>query len=111
MLKKTLAVTSAVTLLGAAGSAAIGVPLGSVTEAAVVAGVSASSLDGAISDSKELTARDIVIALIPTVASALTAGLTMGWGYAAVGLITGPLASLLNRWGQGGGLKSDIATH
>lgn len=63
---------------------------------AAVAGVgSAGVTAGMYTEGTAMTTKDHIVAAIPAVASAVVAGLTLGWPQAIVGFLLGPLSNML----------------
>lgn len=70
--------------------------IGSGLGLSVVAGTGAAAATNAMyTQDATMTTKDHVIAALPTVASAIVAGLTLGWPQAILGLLTGPLSGIL----------------
>lgn len=99
MKAKTVAASTALmTFVTAGASALAGIDAGLAPAiVGATAGAAAPVAAHFVTDSREMRTRDIVVALIPTIASTVVAGLTAGWSVAIAGLIVGPLASLADR--------------
>lgn len=49
-----------------------------------------------VTDSRVLTARDVLASQLPMIGTALALGLTQGWAAALLSLLTGPVSSILS---------------
>lgn len=95
-LKETFKTTTGTVLVAGLAGSLLGAPVGDVAITAAAAGGVAGVAHTAGVPSEDLEIRDVLISLAPTVVSTIAAGLTLGWPVAFVGLLTGPLASLLH---------------
>lgn len=95
LLRETFKTTAGTMLVTGLVGSLVGAPMGDVTAVAASAGGTAGVVHAAGVPSDDIEIRDILISLAPTIVSTVAAGLTMGWSTAFIGLLTGPLASLL----------------
>ena len=94
-MNKGLTTIAGTTLLGGMVGSILGAPVPEALMAAVTSGTISAGTYHMGSDSRSMTTRDMAIAILPSIGSALAMGLTHGWGAAVIGFLTGPLASLL----------------
>lgn len=94
-MNKGLTTITGTTLLSGIVGSVLGAPVPEVLTAAVTSGTVSAGIYHMASNSRLITTRDMAIAMLPSVGSALATGLTHGWDTAVIGFLTGPLASLL----------------
>lgn len=94
-MKKSIKTILGATILTGLSGTLLGAPVPELITAGTAAGGISAGLAPYISDERQMTLKDTVILLLPTLGSALTLGLTHGWGHALLGLLAGPIASII----------------